>query len=129
MGREAIINLSLREMLVEIGADDRPPEADDTSALLVLPRRFRRAGPCVQAVPRTAARTPLDRLGALSVSKRQGPALLHSENRGAFEGEQLAFDFFAERIARHRAVRTDHPVAGHDQADRVGRIGPAHRAR
>lgn len=46
-----------------------------------------------------------------------------------FQVQQGAFALQAAAVAREAAVRADHPVARHDDRDRVMPIGQSHRAR
>src|SRR5207244_2095435 len=48
--------------------------------------------------------------------------------RSAFVIEQPSFAFYAAAIAGERAVRADHPMTRHDDANRIGPIGQTNRS-
>ena len=50
-----------------------------------------------------------------------------SVNGDALMAQQPTLALDAAAVAGERAVGADHPMAGHDQADRVGAVGQAHR--
>src|SRR5690606_32688166 len=59
--------------------------------------------------------------GAAPKLRRSGTDEFH-----AFQREEPRLDLLAESEAGEGAIRADHAMAGHDQADRIRRIGAAH---
>ena len=52
-----------------------------------------------------------------------------ADGAGAFKLKEPAFEMFAEGESAQRAIGADHAMTGHDDADRIGRIGATDGAR
>src|SRR5690606_22418743 len=91
--------------------------------------RITTCSPFPQASDRPPSRSP----GRRSKFERKNTGCGRSRSSGVRETllvlEQPALHVVSERESGEGAVRSDHPVTRHDQADRVASIRPPHRPR